>query len=357
MTLRDNHDVLSARVALPTPALVVELDALEHNLAAAQQLADRHGVGLRPHAKTHKCAEIARRQLALGARGICVAKIGEAEALAAAGIDRLLITSPVHPAWSERLRSLADAVAELAVVVDSDVSLGAVPAVDALRVLVDVDVGLHRTGVTSADAAVRLACHLGERCAGVQGYGGHWQHIGDPAERAAAVATGMAVLTETIDAIEAAGLPVNVRSGAGTGSLPHDLELGVLNDLQLGSYAFMDREYSDAMSTETVPWRQALFVDATVISANHTGFATTDAGLKALATDAGLPVVAGQPDATYHWFGDEQGLVTGDWRVGDRLALVPPHCDPTVDKYDRIHVVRDGTVVDVWDVTARGRSA
>src|SRR5690606_1355280 len=177
--------------------------------------------------------------------------------------------------------------------------------------------------------------HLGERCAGVQGYGGHWQHIGDPAERPAAVATGMAVLTETIDAIEAAGLPVNVRSGAGTGSLPHDLELGVLNDLQLGSYAFMDREYSDAMSTETVPWRQALFVDATVISANHTGFATTDAGLKALATDAGLPVVAGQPDATYHWFGDEQGLVTGDWRVGDRLALVPPHCDPTVDKYER----------------------
>lgn len=349
--------VAPARRDLPTPALVVDLDVLEHNLAVAQQLADAHRVGLRPHAKTHKCAEIARRQLALGARGICVAKLGEAEALAAAGIDRLLVTSPVHPGWTDRLAALCAGGVDLSVVVDSAASVNALPEASELGVLVDVDVGLHRTGVVDAVVAAELATRVGDRFRGVQGYGGHWQHLADPAERAAAVAHGMSLLTAATRAIEAAGLPVGLRTGAGTGTLPHDLELGVLDDLQLGSYVFMDREYADALAGEDRPFRQSLFVDTAVISANHAGFATTDAGLKALATDAGLPTVAGHSDAGYRWFGDEQGLVSGTWQVGDRLALVPPHCDPTVDKYDAIHVVRGDAVVDVWPVTARGRSA
>lgn len=351
----------NSRRSVATPALVVDVEVLERNLAAAQRLADAHGVGLRPHAKTHKCAEIARRQLALGARGICVAKLGEAEALGASGIGPLLVTSPVHPGWTSRIATLCATGVELTVVVDSVASLAALPDAPELGVLVDVDVGLHRTGVTSPAVAAELAVRLGSRFRGVQGYGGHWQHVGDPAERATAVAEGMRTLTAAIDAIEAAGQPVGLRSGGGTGSLPHDLALGVLDDLQLGSYVFMDREYADAIAADTTagierPFRQALFVDATVISANHDGFATVDAGLKSMATDAGLPVVADREDARYHWFGDEQGLVTGAWQVGERLSLVPPHCDPTVDKYDRIHVVRDDELVDIWPVTARGRS-
>lgn len=351
--------MISERAAIPTPALVVDLDALEHNLAAAQRLADAHGVGLRPHAKTHKCAELANRQLALGARGVCVAKLGEAEALAGQGVDRLLVTSPFHPGLAARVAALAERVPELLVVVDSPEGAAALPAAPALGVLVDVDVGLHRTGVATPEAAAELAARVGERFRGVQGYGGHWQHLADPAQRQAAVAEGMQRLTAAVEAIETAGVPVGLRTGGGTGTLPHDLALGVLNDLQPGSYAFMDREYADALAADATPWRQALFVDTTVISANHAdqlGFVTTDAGLKAFATDAGAPVVAGRPDARYAWFGDEQGLVTGCWRVGDRIAVVPPHCDPTVDKYDALHVVRGDEVVDVWPVTARGRS-
>jgi D-serine deaminase-like pyridoxal phosphate-dependent protein len=346
----------STRATLPTPALVVELGAFEHNLAAAQRLVDAHGVGLRPHAKTHKCAEIARRQLALGARGICVAKLGEAEALAAAGIDRLLVTTPIHPAWTGRVAALAATGIDLIVVVDSTKSAAAVPAAPDLGVLVDVDVGLHRTGVTSPGVAAELAQRLGERFRGVQGYGGHWQHIADPRERGHAVAEGMRLLTGCIEAIESSGHSVDLRTGGGTGSLPHDLEFGVLNDLQLGSYVFMDREYADALATEEAPWRQALYVDTTVISANHDAFVTVDAGLKALATDAGPPVVAGHPERRYQWFGDEHGMVTGASAVGDRLRLVPPHCDPTVDRYDVIFVVDADAVVDAWPITARGHS-
>jgi D-serine deaminase-like pyridoxal phosphate-dependent protein len=343
------------RAGLATPALVVELEAFEHNLAAAQRLADAHGVGLRPHAKTHKCAEIARRQLALGARGICVAKLGEAEALAAAGIDRLLVTTPVHPAWTERIAALAATDIELIMVVDSATAVAALPAAE-LGVLVDVDVGLHRTGVTSPAVAAELAQLLGERFRGVQGYGGQWQHIADPSARRQAVAEGMEVLATCIDAIEATGCAVDLRSGGGTGSLPHDLELGVLNDLQLGSYLFMDREYAEALASDDAPWRQSLFVDTTVISANHDTFVTVDAGLKALATDAGPPIVAGRPERGYHWFGDEHGLVTGAAAVGDRLSLIPPHCDPTVDKYDVMYAVDGDAVVARWPITARGHS-
>lgn len=341
------------RSDLPTPALVVDLDALEHNLAAAQALADAHDVGLRPHAKTHKCAAIARRQLDLGARGICVAKLGEAEALAAAGIGPLLVTTPFHAALAGRVASLAGSTA-LTVVVDAVDAAQALP--DGVAALVDVDVGLHRTGVTSPGAAAAVAAVLADRFAGVQGYGGHWQHLADPAEREAAVARGIGALAAAIEAIETAGQVVGIRSGGGTGTWPHDLQIGVLDELQLGSYVFMDREYADALAGEDRPFRQSLFVDTTVISANHEGFATTDAGLKAMATDAGHPVVAGRPDVGYRWFGDEHGLATGTWRVGDRLALVPPHCDPTVDKYDVLHVVRGDRVVDAWAVTARGRA-
>jgi D-serine deaminase-like pyridoxal phosphate-dependent protein len=354
----------ASRHGIPTPALVVDVDALVHNLDAGQRLADAAGVALRPHAKTHKCATVAREQLARGAVGICVAKVGEAEALSAAGIDGLLVTSPVHAGLVDRVGGLRAAGTDLTVVVDHpDVvaSLARAIPVGGVDVLVDVDVGLHRTGVPDAAAAARLATLVAAepslRFRGVQGYGGHWQHIPDPAARSEAVAAGMAVLAAAVDAIEAAGLPVEIRSGGGTGTSAIDGRLGALTELQLGSYAYMDREYADALDREESPWRQALFVEATVVSANHHGFVTVDAGLKALATDAGDPVV---PGASYTWFGDEHGLVTrpadGRLRVGDRVDIVPPHCDPTVDRYDLLHLVRGDVLVDVVPIEARGRS-
>jgi D-serine deaminase-like pyridoxal phosphate-dependent protein len=355
-----------SRDRIATPALVVDVDALAHNLDAGQRLADEAGVALRPHAKTHKCAAIARRQLSRGAVGICVAKVGEAEALAAAGVDDLLVTSPIHAGLVDRVAELRRTGAAVAVVVDHpDVvaPLARAPAAaGGIDVLIDVDVGLHRTGVPDAAAAARLATLVDAagslRLRGVQGYGGHWQHVPDPADRRDAVVAGMADLAACVDAIEAAGIPVGVRTGGGTGTSAIDGRLAALTELQLGSYAFMDREYADALAADEPRWRQALFVQATVLSAHHEGFVTVDAGLKALATDAGPPAVAG---ATFRWFGDEHGLVTQPaerppLRVGDRVALVPPHCDPTVDRYDVLHIVRDDVLVDVVPIDARGCS-
>jgi D-serine deaminase-like pyridoxal phosphate-dependent protein len=354
-----------SRHEIPTPALVVDADALAHNLDAGQRLADTAGVALRPHAKTHKCAAVAREQLARGAVGICVAKVGEAEALSAAGVDRLLVTSPVHVGLVDRIAALRGAGTDVTVVVDHpDVVAPLARATDAVGgvdVLVDLDVGLHRTGVSDAAAAARIATLVVAEPSltfrGVQGYGGHWQHIPDPTDRHEAVASGMDLLGAAVDAIESGGLAVDVRSGGGTGTSAIDARLGALTELQLGSYAYMDREYADALAGEESPWRQALFVQATVVSANHDGFVTVDAGLKALATDAGDPVVS---VARYTWFGDEHGLVTQPadrrLRVGDRVDIVPPHCDPTVDRYDLLHLVRGDVLVDVLPIEARGRS-
>jgi D-serine deaminase-like pyridoxal phosphate-dependent protein len=358
-----------SRRAIATPALVVDADALERNIDTARRHAGAAGVGLRPHAKTHKCAAIARRQLDAGAAGICVAKVGEAEALAAAGIDRLLVTSPVHAGLVERVAALRAAGTDVTVVLDDTDAVAplarAVVGVAGLDVLVDVDVGMHRSGVAGPDRAAGLAEQIRAqpslRLRGVQGYGGHWQHVPDPSARRAAVAEGMVVLSRCAQAVDAGGSGGSrseVRTGGGTGTFAIDRELGVLNDLQLGSYVLMDGQYEDALATDEGPrWDQALFVQATVVSAVHDTFVTVDAGLKAFATDAGVPRT---PASTYAWFGDEHGLLTRPadrvLAVGDRVELVPPHCDPTVDRYDVMHLVRGDVLVDVVPVDARGCS-
>jgi D-serine deaminase-like pyridoxal phosphate-dependent protein len=367
--VRDAVDQLGSpgsRRGVATPALVVDVDALERNIDTARRLAGAAGVGLRPHAKTHKCAAIARRQLDAGAAGICVAKVGEAEALALAGIDRLLVTSPVHAGLVPRVAALRAAGTDVTVVLDdvhAVTSLArAVEGIGGLDVLVDVDVGMHRSGVPDPVRAGRLAEHIRAqpslRLRGVQGYGGHWQHLPDPSARRAAVAEGMVTLSRCAEAVDAGGSGADVRTGGGTGTFAIDRELGVLNDLQLGSYALMDGQYEDALAADEGPrWHQALFVQATVVSAVHDSFVTVDAGLKAFATDAGLPRA---PASTYAWFGDEHGLLTRPadrvLAVGDRVELVPPHCDPTVDRYDVIHLVRGDVLVDVVPVDARGCS-
>jgi D-serine deaminase-like pyridoxal phosphate-dependent protein len=368
----------NSRRLIPTPALACDLALLQSNIERMADRALEAGVHLRPHVKSHKSAFIARRQLAAGAVGLAFAKLGEAEAVVErlnAGGDpstvSVLLTSPLvgrHAA--ERAAALASRC-DLVVVVDhvdgvDELEAAALTVGSTMSVLCDVDVGLGRTGVRGPDAALAVAERINVasrlQFKGVQGYGGHLQHIPGREHRRTATIESTKRLTGVVDTLEAAGFHVAIRSGGGTGTMGLDVEIGVLNELQTGSYVFMDREYRDALGEDLEGrFAQSLTLITTVISANHEGYVTVDAGLKAMATDAGVPVVVGHEDtASYQFFGDEQGMVTNPaghpFRRGDRLELVPPHCDPTVDRYDVIWLVHDDVVVDVIDVTARGRS-
>jgi D-serine deaminase-like pyridoxal phosphate-dependent protein len=359
------------RADLPTPALVLDRAALHANVAAMAEWARGAGIALRPHAKTHKSAAVARLQIEAGARGLCCAKLGEAEALAAEGVSDILITSPVVPRQAvARLAALARRTRRLAVVADHPDNVDALAAAlggTPLDILVDIDTGAHRTGVTSPEAAAalaaRIAAHPTLRYRGVQYYCGTLQHIPARSDRAAALAASAETLRKVLAALESAGLPAETITGGGTGSFAIDAELGLLSELQPGSYVFMDREYGDCEPAGP-PFRSALAIDTTVISANTPGRVTVDAGLKAMSTDAGPPrILAGaHPDTRYLFMGDEHGMLLTppgepDPPLGARVTLLPPHCDPTVNLYDVYAVCEGDTVVAWWPIHARGRSA
>ncbi len=352
----------SPRSDLPTPALLIDRAALERNIARMAEFAQAQGVALRPHAKTHKSAEIVRRQIAAGAVGICCAKLAEAEVLAEAGIADIHLTSPVvTPRAIERLAALSGRIA-VSAVVDHPDNARMLGAAESLTVFIDVDPGSHRTGVTSAGAAVELARVIsatGLKLGGVQFYCGSHQHIRSFAERRAAIAERTDYLRAVLAALRDAGFDLPIVTGGGTGTFAIDAELGVFTELQVGSYVFLDREYLDC-ELAGPRFEPALFVDATVVSANTPGMVTIDAGLKAFATDAGVPVVlAGAPrESRYAFTGDEHGALLGEGLpgLGARVTLVPPHCDPTVNLYDFYHVLAADSVVDHWPVTARGCS-
>lgn len=361
----------AARDQLNTPVLVIDREALDRNLARMADFARARGVALRPHAKTHKSVDLARRQIAAGAIGVCCAKLGEAEALADGGIARLLITSPVVSAPGiRRLAALAARVDELMVVVDHpDNAAALVAAVERpLDVLVDIDPGIRRTGVASPDAAVALARRIRElprlRYRGVQMYCGIQQHIERFADREAAIRDRMAYLAQVLERLAAGGARPEIVTGAGTGTHRIDAAIGMLTEWQVGSYLFMDRQYRDCDLTGdgSAAFEYALFVDARVVSSNTPGLATIDAGFKAFATDGGLPVIVdGAPaGATYRFMGDEHGAVIDPagrhtWRNGDLVRLAVPHCDPTVNLYDSYHVFAGETLEAIWPVSARGR--
>ena len=362
-----------SRQALNTPVLVLDRDALERNIASMAAFARRRGMALRPHAKTHKSVEIARLQLEAGAVGVCCAKLGEAEALAQGGVAAILITSPVVTSQAiERLAALHTRIAHLRVVADHPDNVDALAAATKssgkpLPVLVDIDPGIRRTGVASPEAAValadRIARHSALRFAGVQYYCGVQQHIGSYADRRAAIEDRTAYLRSVLGALQNAVHAPDVISGGGTGTHSIDGDLGVLTELQAGSYVFMDRQYNDCDLTgdRANPFETALFVDARVISANHTSMATIDAGFKALSTDGGSPtVIDGAPlTATFVFMGDEHGALIAPnhtFRLGDLVTLAVPHCDPTVNLYDAYHVVKDGALIDIWPITERGAS-
>jgi 3-hydroxy-D-aspartate aldolase len=363
-----------SRARLATPALVLDLDALEHNIQAMAAHCRRVGLVLRPHAKTHKSIRIARLQLEAGAVGVCCATIGEAEVMAGAGIAGVLITSPVVPAANlERLARLNVVATGLAVVADHPANVAALGAASRrfgggrpLRVVVDFDPGLGRTGAATEADAITLACLIrdtaGLQFAGVQAYAGHLQHIEHFEARASLADEQLARLVSLVTGLQREGLAPMIVSGGGTGTHDIDHRAGVFTELQAGSYAVMDVEYGDVELTRRgSPFEPALFVQATVISTNARGMVTTDAGLKRFATDGPKPRLwSGAPEgAVYALSGDEHGCVvfadaSQTLPLGAVVTCVVPHCDPTVNLYDEFHCVRGDTLVDLWPVDARG---
>jgi D-serine deaminase-like pyridoxal phosphate-dependent protein len=362
-----------SRRELNTPALVVDRDALGRNVQKMAAIAKQAGVALRPHAKSHKSLAIGRLQLEAGAVGLCCAKLGEAEVFAAGGVESLLITSPVvsRPAI-ERLVALNARIPDLMVCVDNPANVAALAAAAGgrqLKLIIDVDPGIRRTGVGSVEAAAALlkAIHAADNLVfkGVQMYCGIQQHIKDYKERYAAIEERTSYLRSIVAALAENGGESAIVTGSGTGTHHIDARLGLLTEWQVGSYAFMDRQYAecDLADDKTQAFEYSLFIDARVVSANTRGIATIDAGYKAMATDGGPPVVlSGAPQGSnFIFMGDEHGLIIDPaqqhtWSVGEIVRLAVPHCDPTVNLYDAYHVVSDETLQEIWPVSARGRS-
>ena len=353
--------------AIDTPALVVDLDALTRNL---DRMADAtKGIRLRPHAKSHKCAAIARAQLDRGAIGICCQKTDEAAAFVEAGVRDVLVTNEVvGPSKLARLAELARD-ARIGVLVDALPSVAALSraaerAAVVLDVYVEIDVGAHRCGVAPGEPAVDLARAVDAapalRFRGLHAYHGAAQHLREPAARRAAIASAAATARATRDLTGAAGIACEIVTGAGTGTWVHERDSQVYNELQPGSYIFMDVDYGrNVTEAFDVRFEQSLFVLATVMSAPVRERAIVDAGLKAFSFDSGLPAVHDRPGATYVKASDEHGVlaVAEDAvpvELGERMLLVPGHCDPTVNLYDFLVGVRAGRVESVWPIEARG---
>lgn len=350
---------------LITPALLLDLDLFETNLRRMAAHVSATGKGLRPHAKAHKCVEIARRQIAMGASGVCVATIHELAWMARAGLPGILLTCPVSTAAKvERVVPLAGQAPDLSVVIDhpSQVALWQRYAAMAswnLQVLVDLDVGDHRTGMPCDERAIALALQI-QRASnlelrGVQAYSVSGSHTSGFEARQQHSLQSLAPAVQVYQEMRRLGLPVEIFSGGSTGTWNIDTSIPAFTELQAGSYVGMDLAYRRI----GVDFAPALSVLATVISANHPGRVTLDAGFKAFSTDRPFgPEPRGLPDVRYQWAGDEHGFLLGDalpLSIGDLVELDPPHCDPTFNLYDRVHLCRGDQVEAVWPLKGLDR--
>ncbi len=371
MTERPPAEVGMPLEAVDTPALLLDLDAFERNLGRLAAAVAGSPVRLRPHAKTHKCPAIALRQVAGGAVGVCCQKVSEAEAMIAGGVPDVLVSNEIVGA--PKLRRLAALArrARVAVCADdpgnvADLSAAALAEGVRLPVLVEVNVGADRCGVEPGEPALALARQIagspGLRFGGLQAYHGSAQHIRDFAERRAAIEAAVEKVRRTLDLLRREGIPCDVVTGSGTGTYRFEAGSGVFTELQAGSYIFMDVDYARDLSEDGGPYRDfehSLFVYATVMSRPTKDRAVVDAGLKALSMDSGPPAPHRMPDVEYVRASDEHGkLLLHDpnraLRVGDKLLLIPGHCDPTVNLHDWYVGVRDARVEALWAITARG---
>jgi 3-hydroxy-D-aspartate aldolase len=354
-----------------TPCLLVDLDAYERNVRKLGDFVRQHGVRLRAHAKTHKSADIARYQMEAGsACGICCQKVSEAEALVDAGITDVLISNQVvGPQKIARLVALASRARVLVCVDDignvSDLSAAATGAGVTIECLVEIDVGSGRCGVQpgqpALDIARRVAALPGLTFAGLQAYQGRAQHVYEFAERKRLITHAIAETAMTVALLADAGLACDIVAGAGTGTFALEAASGVYNELQCGSYVFMDVDYKrikDPAGDFVSEFENSLFIYTSVMSKTRQNMAVCDAGLKAQSVDSGLPAVHGRTDIAYVKCSDEHGVISDPdnvLRLNEKLQLVPGHCDPTVNLYDWYVAVRNGRVEALWPVTARGR--
>ncbi|MFT3989307.1 DSD1 family PLP-dependent enzyme [Aestuariivirga sp.] len=353
-----------------TPALLLDLDIMDRNIAIMADAISRLGVAARPHAKSHKCVEVARRLVAAGAIGASCATIEEAEAMALGGIPGILITSPiVSPDALARLKRLLLRGADVSVTADNQASIATLDGLAAgigarLAVIVELDVGVGRTGCREPADAVALARSIAASphlsFAGVQAYWGNLQQVMPFAERARLVNIQARKLATLIDELKAAGLPPAIVTGAGTGTHVIDAGLGLFTEIQPGSFLFMDSCYgSISISENENPFTPSLFVAATVVSANQPKRVVVNAGFKAFATDSGKPVAlrGGPANAIYKFMGDEHGALDFEGKdappVGNVIEFLTSHCDPTVNLYSAYHVVRGDEVVDIWPIQGR----
>ncbi|MEJ2026878.1 MAG: DSD1 family PLP-dependent enzyme [Limibacillus sp.] len=354
---------------IQTPCLMIDLDAMERNIARMQGFVDEMGVRLRVHGKMHKSADIALKQIEAGAVGICCQKVSEAESFARAGVKDVLVSNQVRdPAKIDRLARLTKLARTICCLDDeaniAELSAAAQAHDTTIEVLVEIDCGAGRCGVAYGEPVVELAKKIeaapGLKFSGIQAYQGAAQHVHSFEERKAKIDEAIRQVRETVEMLSAQGITCDIVGGAGTGSYYFEGNSGVYNEMQCGSYAFMDADYQRVLDEEgnhISEFENALFILTTVMSHSKPDKAICDAGLKAQSVDSGLPYIFGRNDVEYIKCSDEHGVISdpnGVLKVNDKLKLVPGHIDPTCNVHDWYVGVRGGKVECVWPVTARG---
>jgi 3-hydroxy-D-aspartate aldolase len=371
MTIRPPAEIGMPLDEVDTPALVIDLDAFERNLRRLPERISGSPVRARPHAKTHKCPTIALKQMDLGAVGVCCQKVSEAEAMVQGGVRDVLVTNEI--VGRQKLRRLMSLAHNTRIGVCAD-DVSQIRALDTaageagvtLPVYIEVNMGGNRCGVEPGEPALGLARQIGDAphlvFGGLQAYHGSAQHLRGWEERRQAIAQAAEKAGRTRDLLTRHGIECPTVTGAGTGTFEFESASGVYTELQCGSYIFMDADYGRNLDRDGAPtkaFEPSLFVWATVMSRPTEDRAIVDAGLKALAFDSGPPLVCDEPAATYERASDEHGRLgisgaTNRLHLGDKVRLIPGHCDPTVNLYDWYVCVRANRVEQLWPITARG---
>ncbi len=360
---------------IQTPCLILDLDALERNIRKMGDYAKAHGMRHRVHGKMHKSVDVAKLQEELGgAVGVCCQKVSEAEVFARGGIKDILVSNQVRdPAKIDRLARLPKYDAHVIVCVDdvenvADLSAAAVRHGTELSVFVEIDCGAGRCGVTTTADVVAIAQAVDAadnlKFLGIQAYQGAMQHMDSFDDRKAKLDVAIAMVANAVQGLKAVGLEPELVSGGGTGSYYFESNSGVYNELQCGSYAFMDADYGrildkDGNRIDQGEWENAFFILTSVMSHAKADKAICDAGLKAQSVDSGLPFIYERDDVEYIKCSDEHGVISdpeGALKVNDKLRLVPGHCDPTANVHDWYVGVRNGKVETLWPVSARGKA-
>lgn len=364
-----------AEADIQTPCLILDLDALERNIKKMGDYAAAHGMRHRVHGKMHKSVDVAKLQESLGgACGVCCQKVSEAEVFARGGIRDVLVSNQVRdPQKIDRLARIPLLGARAICCVDdlsniADLSAAATRHGTVIECLVEIDCGAGRCGVTTTPEVVALARAIdaaeGLKFAGIQAYQGAMQHLDHYEDRKAKIAVAVAMVKDAVDTLAAEGIACDIVGGGGTGSYYFESTSGVYNELQCGSYAFMDADYGRILDEngnriDRGEWENALFILTSVMSHAKADKAIVDAGLKAQSVDSGLPVIYGRDDVEYVKCSDEHGVVAdpkGILAINEKLRLVPGHCDPTCNVHDWYVGVRGGKVEVVWPISARGKA-